>query len=223
MLLFVSEGSASPSQKRLVGFSWLPPWHSPCVAVDCYLPGDESISSPLLLFAQCPKVSRADTGGGPDADTQYAPLLSAIDSLSREIGELVWPWSWCNAKGKIRVKCQHDDAICGHSNLGKKPTQNMAKKSKNSSSEKKKKQQIAVDSWCLWGNAEERSMFLDHNMRGKYFDISTNQHLMTFTPSRGHCRQPPPTHTPSQHIAPIQLLSCYSCWVLSHGESCTCR
>lgn len=50
----------------------------------------------------------------------------------------------------------------------------------------KTNKRAAADSWCLLGNNVKGSMFLDHKIWGKYFDISSNQHLKTFTPSRGH-------------------------------------
>lgn len=45
-----------------------------------------------------------------------------------------------------------------------------------------KKKNTAADSWCLWENRGEGSMFLDHKIWGNNFDIFTKTTFDDFYP-----------------------------------------
>lgn len=123
--------------------------------------------------------------------------------------------------GKTSVKCRHDIPICCHGNLETwwktwKQKYKSNKKYYNKSSvlskiwhegtvwwriwEMKKKKRPAADSWCLWGNQVEGSMFLDHKMWGKYFDIFPKPTFDDFYPKQRTLQtfweSPPPSPLP---------------------------
>ena len=229
VLLFVSEGSALPSQRSLVGFSWLLLWHSPCVA-ERLLPCLGWVHPSLYLFSaqgQSPKVSQPATHTHTHTQIRtYALSLPTTDSLYCEIGNRYDHEVVVHA----RLRKHEGEMPAWHPNLSswqpdEKPI-SIEKKKRNSKSSAypncglkrecdgaKKKRQAAADSWCLWGIQVERSMFLEHKIWGKYFDIFPKPAFDDFYAKQRTLQTfwlNPLTPTLPQHIAPVQLFSCYS-------------
>lgn len=189
--LFVSEGSASPSQRGPIGFSWLRLWHSPfeagrLVTVPSSQPRLSWIHLSLPIF-QGQSATQIQT----HTHSTRSHLVS-LTSYQRQPfpwnHELIWLRNLWSLGVRQGWKCLRDIPIYCHSNPGAKHKQTNTVNHLVLTNTRRRRRKQLLTAAAFGGIEWTGACFCTTTCEASTLTFSPNQWFMAFAWSAGHCR-----------------------------------